>query len=279
MPRLAVLYALLSLIWLSPTRPELFQTEGPRVTPLGTQRPISDRRLSKEDPPEALEDIDKVLRRTLEAHGGRVSLDSVRDSVAVGRITFFGMEGPKGSFDVTLVQRGTSQVRRTIRHQNGEVRQGSDGNFIWESFNGMTRSVFGGPVGNFIESQTTRSLTALFDSRRQGFAVRDLGRKQDARVVEVEVEEKDKSSRKTSYFIERETSRVTRVEWTTGEVTTLFGDLVPATAAYVLSDFRSVQGIPTPFQIERYVNGTKIEETRFSTVRYNASPKDDVFQP
>jgi hypothetical protein len=143
----------------------------------------------------------------------------------------------------------------------------------------MTRSVFGGPVGNFIESQTTRSLTALFDSRRHGFAVRDLGIKQDARLVEVEVEEKDKSGRKTRYFIDRETLRVTRVEWITGEVTTLFGELVPTTAAYVLSDFRNVQGIPTPFQIERYVNGTKIEETRFSTVRYNASPKDDVFQP
>jgi hypothetical protein len=272
-----ILNALLVFILLLQTLSVVAQE--PRVTPLGTKLPKLEPKPKKEDPPEVLEDVVEVLRKTVEAHGGREILNSIHDSISVGKLTSYSMQGPKGTFDVTLVRKGTSQVQRTIKHTSGELRQGSDGKAIWESFNGMTRPVRGGPVENFIDSQTTRSLATLLDSKRKGFKVRDVGLPHGDRVLEVEVAEKGKPGRRTSYSIDKETARVTRVEWVTGEATTPFGNSVPLTEAFVLSDFRTVQGILTPFAIEREVNGIKVEETHFSTVRYNTSPKDDVFKP
>lgn len=277
--RRGILFGLLSWMLFWPAVPQLAQAEEPRVTPLGTKLPVPDLLTRNENPPVLVEGVAEVIRKAVEAYGGRDVLDSVRDSVAAGRLTFFAIEGPKSTFDVTVVRQGNSQIQRTIKHLSGELRQGSDGKIAWESFNGMTRSVLGGLVGSFIESQTTRSPATLFDSQREGVVVRDLGMKGDARILEVEIIETDKPGRKTRYSVDKKTSRVTRVEWITGETTTMFGAVVPTTEAYVLSDFRKVQGIVTPFEIERYVNGIKIEETRFSTVRYNAAPKDGAFQP
>ena len=64
-----------------------------------------------------------------------------------------------------------------------------------------------------------------------------------------------------------------------GTIRPIVGKTVPATESYVFSDFRSVEGVPTPFRIERYVDGLKIEETQFTTVRYNTSVKDEFFKP
>ena len=97
--------------------------------------------------------------------------------------------------------------------------------------------------------------------------MRDAGAKGNARVLELELPG-EKSSPKTKYLIDDTSSRVTGIEFETGEV-----------EAHVFSDFRMVQGVSTPFRIERYVDGRKIEETQFTSVRYNASVKDEVFKP
>lgn len=49
--------------------------------------------------------------------------------------------------------------------------------------------------------------------------------------------------------------------------------------AFEYSDFRVVDGIPTPFKTVRYVSGIKTEEMQFNSVRYNAGVKDDSFRP
>ena len=257
------------------------QSKAPRTTPLGTQRPEKSVEQPRKNPPVVLEDLEVVVEKANQAHGGRQALASVVDSVSAGNITFFTMHGPKSVANVTLIRKGSTQVQRIVKQPHGELRQGSDGKNDWESFNGMTTTGNGYLVGSFIESQTTRSLASFLDSKARGSTVRDAGSKNEMRVVEVEVPEKDSSkpARKTRYSIEKGSSRVTGVEWVTGETTTAFGTTVPTTEAYAFSDFRTVLGVSTPFRIDRYVNGVKIEETRLTSVRYNTSVKDDVFKP
>jgi hypothetical protein len=257
------------------------QSRGPKGTPLGTQRPEKSVEQPQKNPPVVLEDLEVMLEKANQAHGGRQALASVVDSVSTGNITFFTMHGPKSVGSVTLIRKGSTQVQRIVKQPNGELRQGSDGTNDWESFNGMTTTGNGYLVGSFIESQTTRSLANFLDSKARGSTVRDAGSKKEMRVVEVEFPEKDpsKPARKTRYSVEKGSSRVTGVEWVTGETTTAFGTAVPTTEAYAFSDFRTVQGVATPFRIDRYVNGVKIEETRLTSVRYNTSVKDDVFKP
>ena len=257
------------------------QSKAPKTTPLGTQKPqpVGE---SRKDPPVVLEDPDVVLGKAIQAHGGRQALASVVDSVSTGKITFFTVHGLKSVADVTLVRKGSTLVQRIVKQPNGELRQGSNGRGNWESFNGMTTSGAGDLLGNFVESQTIRALNSLLDSKARASKVRDGGSTNDARVLEVEVPAEKgsgKPARKTRYSVEKGSSRVTGVEWVTGDTTTAFGTAVPTTEAYAFSDFRTVQGVLTPFRIDRYVNGNKIEETRLTSVRYNTSVKDDVFKP
>src|SRR5438552_3650685 len=77
---------------------------SPRVTPLGTQRPKpDDSSKDKKSTPEPREKPAEVVERAINAHGGRQALDSVRDSVSEGQLTFFTGKGPKNTIDVTVV--------------------------------------------------------------------------------------------------------------------------------------------------------------------------------
>jgi hypothetical protein len=56
------------------------------------------------------------------------------------------------------------------------------------------------------------------------------------------------------------------------------GAVSPDKDIYVFSDHRLLQGILTPFKIERYKGRDKIEEMLFTTVRYNTGLKDADFR-
>jgi hypothetical protein len=143
----------------------------------------------------------------------------------------------------------------------------------------MTALAPAGLAGNYIESQTVRAVGNLFDAPAKGFRVREAGAKNNTRVLELEVPARQKPAAKTQFYVDEVTSRVTRIEFVTGEAKDLLGKKIPTLESHVFSDFRVVQGILTPFRIERYVDGLKIEETQFTSVRYNTSVKDEVFKP
>ena len=210
----------------------------------------------------------EIVDRAVTAHGGRQTLASVQDSVSEGRLTFFTGKTQKNTIDVTVIRKGDSCLQRVLKGAGGELHQGADGVSTWEAFNGITALAPAGLAGNYIESQTVRAVGNLFNSQINGFTVRDLGAKNNARVLELDSPVDSAASRKTKYLVDDATSRVTAMEFATGE-----------TEMYVFSDFRVVQGVSTPFRIERYVDGRKIEETQFTSVRYNTSVRDDVFKP
>ena len=251
----------------------------PRETPLGTQRPKPDPPTEKKPDPVSKENPKEVIDRAVNVHGGRQNLNSIRDSVSEGRLTFYAGKSAKNTIDVTVIRKGTSRIQRVLRQRDGELRQGADGDASWESFDGMTVLAPGGLAGNYIESQTVRAVESLFDAESKGLLVRDAGKRENARVLEVEVPAVGKPPRQTRYFIDETVPEVTRIEFITGEAKDILGKAVPATESYAFSDYRVVQGVRTPFHIERYVNGLKIEETQLTSVRYNASVSDDVFKP
>jgi hypothetical protein len=53
----------------------------------------------------------------------------------------------------------------------------------------------------------------------------------------------------------------------------------PALAAFVFSDYRQVNGIPTPFKISVYEGLTKVEVLCFTSVQYNTGVKNKDFVP
>ncbi len=217
---------------------------------------------------------------SLEAAGGVLrdtgpTATAVVDSVSTGQITLLRVNGPSSTFNVTFVRKGASQIQRTIHQPNVDVRLGTTGSASWHSLSiGMWTAVDEGQPRHFIESQTVRSVESLLDHETRGLTLTDRGRAANARVVEAA----GSSERRTEYHIDDATSMVTRLEFVTGQRTDAFGNTVPATEAYVFSDFRTVRGRATPFKVERWIDGVKYEEMVFTSVSYNTDVADSTFQ-
>jgi len=222
-----------------------------------------------------LETAPQVLERAALTYGGHNAVNGIADSVAEGTMTLFTARGSQATFEMKLLVKGKTKLQRIIRQQAGELRQGSDGEQTWDSAADGFASIARGRTLHFIESQTTRSLRRLFDYQLEGLVLRDAGTSGNARVLEAE----DKDGRKTRYAIDNRNSTITNLEFITGQARDPFSrNTIFKTDAYVFSDYRRVQGILTPFRIERYVDGIKAEEMVFRSISYNTSIKDEAFK-
>jgi hypothetical protein len=217
-----------------------------------------------------------AVQRGLAAHGPRLISGEIADFVGEGKITYFNVQGPQATFEMTLTRKGKGQILHVVKQQAGELRQGSDGTRTWNSFGGWFTASAQGHALYFLESQTVRSVQTLLNHQAEGLSIRHRGKSGKAGVVEAE----DRRGRKTTYFIDDDTSLVTKLEFVTGERKDAFGGAaISVTDTYVFSDYRRIDGILTPFKIERFIGGIKSEEMQFASVRYNASVKDDAFKP
>jgi len=224
----------------------------------------------------AQESPPQLLARSLAAHGARWVSGDVADWIAAGRLTYFTVDGPQATFDVRLMRKGRSQVQRIVRQPGGEVRQGSDGIRTWDSLGGRFASLAQGNALAFIESQTVRSVQSLLNYAAERLSLSDLGEDGGRQFIEA----RDREGRTTSYFIDVRSALITRLEFVVGESRNAFSQApVPVMESWVFSDFRQVEGLLTPFRIERYRAGIKVEEMQFDSVSYNAAVKDDVFKP
>jgi hypothetical protein len=161
------------------------------------------------------------------------------------------------------------------------MSSGSDGKKRWHN-TGPFRGDATGSVGHFVDSQTSRAIARLFDDNN---ALKDLGKADNkfapqsasSKVIEV----KSSKGLATRYFIDNKSSLITRLEFETGEFYTLLYDKkkYPSMASFVFSDYRDVNGIPTPFKIAVYKGLVQIEEMTFTSVQYNTGVKDSDFVP
>ena len=216
-----------------------------------------------------------LVQRAAAAHGKSNGAADPQDWVAEGKLIVFATDGPKGTFDVTLQHKGTSQVQRIIKETAGELKQGTDGTRTWESFGGFYTPAAQGRALQFIESQTVRSTQRLFNHQSEGLTLHDKGKKDNANLVEAE----DRNGKKTTYHVDTATSVIRKLEFIAGQGKDPFsGKLVDIPETFVFSDYRSIQGLLTPFKIERFNDGIKTEEMQFTAVRYNAGLKDQDFK-
>lgn len=215
----------------------------------------------------------QAMRAVLLAHGAGWQSGQV-NSVAQGTLTIHALTGSKGVYQVTVMQKGTDKIQRIIKPaRGGEVRQGSDGVRNWFSQAGPFK-VQGVPedVRTFVEGQTLRSVQAVLSAGQ--ISLQDAGNSSKGKAIAAT----DSSGRKTTFYIDPETSLITRAEFIVGETKSPFGKSIPITEAYVFSDYRRVQGLQTPFRIERYRNAVKMEEMQFTTVTH-AAVSEDTFKP
>ena len=203
------------------------------------------------------------------------------DSISRGTITYYLFDGTvKTQFDVTLILKGVSKVQRIVHQDGVDVRTGTDGSRTWHSLSiGFSTSARGQSL-HFIESQTVRSVRSFLDHENQGLTLRDVSRFAGGRVVEATGPE----GHQTDYIIDDETSHVTQLRFLTGGAKfDMFGNVYLAGEAYLFSDFRDVDGIPTPFKVVRRIDAggvaREFEEMVFTSVSHNTGVSDSEFRP
>ncbi len=217
-----------------------------------------------------------LIEKALLKHGAAWASGQITDWISDGKLTLFTVRGPQATFDITVTRKGKSQIQRVTRQPSGEIREGSDGSRTWHALAGQSVAGAQGRTQQFLESQTVRSIQTLFNYQAEGLILRDAGVKGAAHWVEAE----DKQGRKTAYAIDQQSSAITELRFVTGRSRDIFNhSLADHTDRYVFSDFQIIQGLLTPFKIERYSDGFKVEEMQFNNVRYNTSVRDDVFRP
>jgi hypothetical protein len=216
-----------------------------------------------------------VVGRAAVAHGGRWTSGQIADSVSDGTVTFFTVDGPTVTFNVSMLRKYPTRVQRIVKETVGNLKQGTDGSTSWESVIGFSTPEARGRSLSFLESHTTRSVERLFNYQSEGMTLRDLGARDKSHLVEAD----DQHGKKSTYFIDNDTNVITQLEFVVGQVKDPFsGATVDDIDRYLFSNYRMVQGVLTPFKVERYNGGVKTEEMQFSSIRYNAGLKDQDFQ-
>ena len=249
-----------------------------RQTPLGTQVPFLPADYTRPSstlipPPDKgpVVPLAEILARAATVHNAAL-LPQRLEWRAEGIITVRTSEGHESEYPITVLHKDTNRVLRIIKYPAGEVREGTDGTSTWGGH------LFGGPASGaaarFIESQTVRSVNSLFTS--SATSVRDAGMKGNVRAVEVG----DAQGRKTTYFLDPVGGLVARSEVVIGETQHMIsGERSSDIETYAYSDYRSVDGVLTPFRIEVQHSGFRVQTIRFETVRYNTGVRDDAFRP
>jgi len=205
-----------------------------------------------------------AVARALANYGQGLVSGAIQDWICEGTLTLFTSSGPKATLPMTLLRKGGGQVQRVVDQGTNVQKQGSDGTETWDSIAGF-RTVAQVRTQNFLESQTDRSIHALLNHQGLGLMLKDVGSTGQL----LSIEAVDGKGRKTKYTVDLNSAVISELEFTTGTVAD----------KYVFSDYRRVQGILTPFKTVRFVDGLKVEEMQFTSVRYNASVKDSDFKP
>jgi hypothetical protein len=236
------------------------------------------------------ETAQQTVNRAVQAYNNQWKGDNIKDWVGSGKIVIAG--NTKGPLDFTMTVKQKDKVKRIVKTADGSklmMNDGSDGKKSWHAtgpFSGNATGPFSGSatgsIVHFIESNTTRAIARLFDDDN---VLSDKGKADKKHAPESAssevIEVKHKNGNTTRYYIDNKSSLVTRLEFETGVFYTLLlsNKQYPALASFVFSDYRQVDGIPTPFKISVYSGLTQIEEMRFTSVQYNTGVKDEAFVP
>jgi hypothetical protein len=228
------------------------------------------------------ETAQQIVNRAAQAYNNQWKGDAIKDWVGSGKITIIGNTKGPSNFSITVKQK--DKVKRVVKTSDGNkvmMSSGSDGKKQWH-VTGPFKGNATGSVAHFIDSQTGRAIGRLFDDAN---ALKSLGNADkkyasesgSGKIIEI----KNGKGLSTRYFIDNKSSLITRLEFETGESYSLLlgNKKYPSMATFVFSDYRSVNGIPTPFKIDVYKGLVQIEQMKFTSVQYNTGIKDDVFVP
>jgi hypothetical protein len=224
---------------------------------------------------------EQIVDRASQAYNHKWEGNTIKDYVGSGSATLTG--NPDGPLDFYLAANKDRRVKFTVTAQSGSklISLGTDQTKSWY-VSGLFSGEAVGNAAHFIDNHTDRSIAQLFDKHN---TLVDLGPADPQHAPESATSRVIKSTSKkgvtANYYIDNTTSLITRIEFETGNTYTMLfsSQQRPALAAFVFSNYQTVDGVPTPFKISIYEGLTKIEELNFTSMQYNTGIKNKEFVP
>jgi hypothetical protein len=222
-------------------------------SPFGVKVP-AERSLSIPPPKAVLKPDNDVLQRVNTAYG--ISRLSQMNFVGEANVTLGAETGPT-VVSVTVLRTAQRGQRVLFKQADGKARDIDIGLVDRVQLR----------VRDFVETQYTRGLANLLGATTRSTVVLDGGDKDGAHALVV----RETEGPPTRYVLDSATSLLTRMEFQRGQSPDASGRQFPNLESYIFSDFRTVDGLVTPFKVEHYINGAKQEELQFTSVQYVAA--------
>jgi len=213
---------------------------------------------------ETKKNADDVLLRVAVAHAKEQLARA--DMLAEGTVTVYPDRDDKRStvLKVTLLRNGERESQRILLQLEGKTWDGR----------GESLTPEGKRALDFLETQYARGLRQLLKTNADAMVV-------TASDFTLTLQEKDlekggekdgeKEGETTSYFLDSLTSRLAHFEFERGQYRDTKGRDRPNVHSYAYSEYRSTDGIATPYRVEHDTNGIKQEELQLTAVRYIAA--------
>jgi len=186
----------------------------------------------------------EALERMAAAHGKEQLARA--DMVGEGTVTVFN-EKLSTILKVTLLRNAEYQSQRILLQQSGKMWDGRADTLTEEGKRAL----------DFLETQYMRGPRKLLKADADAVV---------ATTTALTLQEED--GLVTSYFLDSLTSRLSHFEFEFGQQVNSKGRVQPNVHSISFSDYRSTDGIATPFHVEHETNGNKQEELQLTTVRY-----------
>jgi hypothetical protein len=189
-----------------------------------------------------------VLERVAIAHGKEKLARA--DMVAEGTVTVYNEQRPT-VLNVTLLRNGEHESQRILLQLAGKPWDGR----------GESLTPEGKRALDFLETQYVRGPRQLLKT-----SAGSIGVTSSATLQELMLQEDDGGA--ISYFLDSTTSRLVHFEFEQGQYRDSKGQVRPTVHSYDYSDYRSTDGIATPYRVEHDANGARQEELQLNVVRY-----------
>jgi hypothetical protein len=127
-----------------------------------------------------------------------------------------------------------------------------------------------------IETQHSRGLSSLVTFQSRNASLDDTGLKASSRSISV----KESNGVSTQYMLDSSTSQLKRVEFSKAQNhDAQTGAFVPIVESFDYSDFRTVNGVSTPFKIEHQTDGRVTGQVQFTKMSTPAKDPKDIKMP
>ncbi len=210
---------------------------------------------------------ESLIQRYIDKSGGMQAYAKAKSMSMSGKVE---MEGRNISGTVTIMEEGHKSYTAMEFPGIGKVEEGYDGDTAWED------SALQGPriLDGDEKAAAKRAATlALISSWRDVFKeAKTIGPADVDGKPAWQVEMVAKEGKPETWFFDRDSGLVVK---TSGVVSTAMGDLA---TELTMSDFRTVNGILTPFAMTQKAMSQTIV-MRFDKIAYNAPIPPDRFAP